>query len=133
MSDLIRWTHVLAGTVALLSFMIPMLTHKGGKIHRKSGWVFVWSMGISAVTAMALTIITLVNPDAALGHKLGAGFLLFISILSLNNLGYGLRALKFKKRDGSHRNPFDLGLSIKRVVEIAIINLCLAIRRHGQP
>src|SRR5271156_5531199 len=44
------WIHVLAGTVALSVFWLPLVTKKGGLAHRRVGWVYVVAAATIALT-----------------------------------------------------------------------------------
>lgn len=48
--------HVLGGSVALLVGPVPMLTRKGGLLHRKAGLVFAVAMGLGSVSAFVLAL-----------------------------------------------------------------------------
>jgi hypothetical protein len=39
-----RMAHIVAGTVALATFWIPLVTFKGGRPHRTASLVYAWSM-----------------------------------------------------------------------------------------
>ena len=41
MHKILLMAHVAAGSAALLSMFVPMFTKKGGRAHRRGGWVFV--------------------------------------------------------------------------------------------
>jgi uncharacterized membrane protein len=109
MFGLARWMHIIGGFVALLVLWIPLVTRKGRKWHRKSGWVFVVSMAAVSVTALFMGIYRIgwdagTDPDAIPF----SWFLIFISILSGGTAWYGIRVLRFKRRRTSHRSFVDL-------------------------
>lgn len=54
---LVRAVHIAAGSIALFVAPGAMLTVKGGRWHRRWGRVYVWAMGVVAVTALALAAI----------------------------------------------------------------------------
>ncbi len=62
--------HITAGSIALLSAMVPLVTKKGGNIHKKAGRVYALAMAVVVITAFPLAII---SPDI---------FLLIIAIFS---------------------------------------------------
>lgn len=82
--QLLLYTHIAGGTLALLTGAVSLLTSKGSKVHRKSGLFFFYSMLAVAVSAFTISIVKN-NP-----------FLLAISVFSfyLNYTGY--RVLKNK-------------------------------------
>lgn len=49
--QIVLYLHILAGFTALIVFWIPLVTKKGGMIHRRVGWIYVWAMGIVSATA----------------------------------------------------------------------------------
>ena len=50
--------HILAGTIALLSAIMAILSEKGKKLHALSGRTYFWSMVVIFLTATAMSIIT---------------------------------------------------------------------------
>ena len=104
-----RLIHIIAGFVALLVFWIPIVTRKGRKLHRTSGWIFVSSMATVSVTALYMGIYRIAwAVSSEPGATSFAWFLIFISILSGATAWYGVRVLRFKSRRTSHRNLLDL-------------------------
>lgn len=81
---LFLYMHIAAGALALLTGAVSLLTSKGGKVHRRSGLVFFYSMLAVALSAFIISVVKS-NP-----------FLLAISVFSfyLNYTGY--RVLKNK-------------------------------------
>jgi len=53
---IVVWTHVIGGALGLATLAVPLLARKGSTLHRRAGWVFVVSMGISI--ALSLLIAT---------------------------------------------------------------------------
>jgi uncharacterized membrane protein len=108
-----RILHIIAGFVALLIFWIPMVTRKGGKVHNRIGWIYVWAMGVVSVSAFYMGIYRVLFDENADQDRVSfSWFLIFISILSGASAWYGIRVLRFKKRKGVHRNLVDLFVSI---------------------
>lgn len=54
---LVRAGHIAAGSIALFAGPGAMLTVKGGLWHRRWGRVYVWAMGVVAVTALVLATV----------------------------------------------------------------------------
>ncbi len=46
------FTHVATGTCALLIGLIALLSLKGGKVHNKSGRIFLWLIGVVILTGL---------------------------------------------------------------------------------
>jgi len=86
-----------------------MATRKGGRTHRRVGWVYVIAMGSVSATAVVMGIYRLAwdagpDPDAVEF----SWFLLFVAVLSSSTAWYGLRVLRHKRRREAHRKPIDL-------------------------
>ena len=107
--DAVMKVHIAAGCFALATFLIPMVTAKGGKAHRRAGWVFVTAMGILTGTGIPVSIYRLVVETRPYA-RLIATFLLFISVLSGAVTWKGMRVLRFKGA-GANRDPIDLGIA----------------------
>ena len=56
MSSLILITHIIFGSIALISIVFAMASKKGGKNHRLAGKVYVYSMLIGLVAAIILSV-----------------------------------------------------------------------------
>ncbi|MET3698621.1 predicted membrane protein DUF2306 [Bacillus oleivorans] len=103
--------HIIGGFTALLVFWVPIVTKKGGKVHRTAGWVYVAGMGTVSITALYMGIYRIITSDE-LGIVSFSWFLIFISILSGATAFYGIRVLKYKKRTAMHRNLLDLSFPL---------------------
>jgi uncharacterized membrane protein len=107
--DMFRWLHIAAGFLALLIFWIPMITAKGGKIHNRIGWIYVFSMSIVSLSALYMGIYRIfLDPSSDQDRISFSWFLIFISILSGACAWYGIRVIRFKRRKQPHRNVADL-------------------------
>jgi uncharacterized membrane protein len=106
----ILYLHIAGGTAALLSMVIPLVTVKGGRTHRRSGWVFVSGMTVVSITALLLSGARYFfdpRPEA----KAFALFLFYIAILTGNAVSVGVRVLRTKNRTDAHTHPWDIGLA----------------------
>lgn len=54
--------HAVAGGVGLVTMLVPLLATKGGRLHRRAGWVFTLAMGVVAVTGIAIALAWLLAP-----------------------------------------------------------------------
>ena len=77
--------HISAGTTALLVAPVAVAVRKGGKAHKRWGWVFFWAMFTIFVSAIALLAF---RPNI---------FLFIISILSFYAVFSGTRSLRRKR------------------------------------
>lgn len=107
--QLSRWLHIIAGFLALLVFWIPIVTKKGGKTHNRVGWLYVYAMTIVSISALHMGIYRIFLDPASDQDRIAfSWFLIFISILSGASAWYGIRVLRFKRRQERHRNVWDL-------------------------
>jgi uncharacterized membrane protein len=99
--------HIAAGAVALLVFWVPLVTKKGGRTHRRVGWVYVAAAATLAVTGFVLCI-PLVSDGSARRWRAGI-FLAYVSVLAGASAQLGVRALLTKaRRTGASRSAIDL-------------------------
>lgn len=87
--------HILAGSTALLSLAVPFLSRWGGRVHRRSGWVFSVSMAGVALSAWLLCALRLL--DGAPENDRDALFLAHVGLLSATSVWCGLRAARLKR------------------------------------
>ncbi|MGG7621663.1 DUF2306 domain-containing protein [Bacillus coreaensis] len=110
--SLFRILHIAAGFLALILFWIPLVTKKGGKVHNKVGWVYVFAMAFVSFSAFYMGCYRVLFDETADATKVSfSWFLIFISILSGATCWYGIRVLRFKKRKERHRSWIDLFVS----------------------
>jgi len=88
---LVRTGHIAAGSIALFVAPGAMLTVKGGRWHRRWGRVYVWAMGVVAVTALALAT---VRPNL---------FLALIAVFSFYLAYIGQRTIARRRPPLGHR------------------------------
>ena len=46
--EIARALHIVGGTVGLATFWLPLVTRKGGRLHRRVGWIYVMAMLVAA-------------------------------------------------------------------------------------
>jgi len=109
--NLLLTIHIAGGTAALVSMIVPMITRKGGAVHRRSGWVFVVGMTIVSVTALALSAARVLT-DPTPGGRAAGLFLFFVAILTAAGVSAGVRVLRVKTRTVAHRGAWDLSLAV---------------------
>jgi uncharacterized membrane protein len=109
MFRLLLTLHIIGGSAALLSMFIPMVARKGGRAHRRAGWVFVAGMAVVSVTALLLSGWRFFF-DARPSARNGALFLFYIAILTAAGVSTGIRVLR-ARRSSSAPRQWDLGIS----------------------
>src|SRR5687768_7715156 len=109
------WGHIIGGTIALLTFTIPLFSKKGGKVHVNSGWAYLIAMIVVAFSAFLITPWRyFFDPNKTLASQSFSLFLFFIAVLSLSALQQGISIFKYKNRPGPVKNfetlvlPFSL-------------------------
>lgn len=107
--QIFRLLHIIAGFAALFTFWIPIITKKGRKLHKRSGWVYVYAMIIVSISAFYMGVYRIFfDPQKTQETSAFALFLLFIAILSSATAWYGIRVLRFKRRQQRHTNVQDI-------------------------
>lgn len=107
-----RFLHIIGGFLALFVFWLPIVTKKGGKLHKIFGWIYVYSMFLVAISAFYMGFFRIFIDKSATEDVISfSWFLIFISILSSAAAYYGLRVLRYKGRKKAHKNLLDLAFS----------------------
>jgi hypothetical protein len=110
MLKLILVLHVIGGSAALLAMGIPLVSRKGGRLHRRAGWVFVAGMAVVSLTALLLSghrFLFDTNPSA---RRVGL-FLFYVGVLTAATVSAGVRAPGAKHRTGPHLHVWDVGIA----------------------
>jgi hypothetical protein len=97
--------HVLAGTVALFSFWVPIFARKGAGHHVRWGRIFAQAVTLAALLACAMGILNLTLTDTRHPILLDRGvfrglfgwMMLYLGLLSLLLIRYGLIAVRNKR------------------------------------
>ena len=112
--------HIAAGSIALASMLIPLLTQKGGRIHRRAGWVFVCAMAVVSATALVLSAARLFFDPRHEARDAGF-FLMAVSFITANAVSTGVRVLRFRTRTTVHVHWWDTGLpAVLTVFSVAL-------------
>ena len=85
--------HIIAGTVSLALFWMPVLSRKGGINHRRYGKAYVKLMSVVVITAAVMSILNLL-----IGDIVRAIFLGFLALLTAKPLWLGIAVLGTKKQ-----------------------------------
>lgn len=86
-----RWAHVVAGVVAFGSLWTAGFSRKGGRLHRRAGSIYVWTL-----TFVLLTAAILAATEFMRGKWMGGVFLIFLLTITGTALWTGRRALRYK-------------------------------------
>lgn len=93
--------HVVAGAIALAVLGVPLLTKKGGRVHRAVGWIYVVAAAAVSVTAFAGAgrLASLGRP----GPWRNGVFLAYVALFAAESARFGVRALRAGRRGGPRR------------------------------
>jgi hypothetical protein len=108
--DLLRGVHIAAGSLALGAMWVPLLSRKGGTLHRRAGRVFVIAMAVVTIAAIGASAWRL-TCDTDPGRRTWAAYLLFVAVLTGSQVSAGVRALRTKSRTGPHLHAWDVGIA----------------------
>jgi hypothetical protein len=100
MYDVIRYTHIFAGTVALASFWTAAVLRKGGGSHRTVGRTFLVSMAVVALTGVFIALAAFRQ-----GRPVFASFLLYLVVIVATPTWLGWRALREKQDVKRYTGP----------------------------
>lgn len=131
--------HILAGSLGLVSFWIPVLARKGSSLHKQWGRLFMWTMLITGTAAIGISVSTLLDPlathphltDAAWTRGIFGWMMLGLAVLTLNLAWYGRSVLEH--RHAHRRNLEWRNLALQGLLFIASINCAIQAWRIGQP
>jgi hypothetical protein len=131
--------HVIAGTLALVSFWAPVILKKGSPGHIRSGRIFAWSLTVAALLACSMGILNLTlsntrHPtlvDRAMFDGLFGWMMLYLGLLSLLLVTYGMATISARRRRIDIRNW--RGIAALVVVALAALQCGVQGVRLGQP
>ncbi|MEM6493947.1 MAG: hypothetical protein AAF650_06165 [Pseudomonadota bacterium] len=94
--------HVIAGTIGLVAFWVPIVTRKGAAAHRKWGRVGCYGFIGAGALAIAMALISLYGPEERIpsftDRRAFAGLfgwmMLYLGILTIGFIDYGLGVVK---------------------------------------
>jgi uncharacterized membrane protein len=107
-TELLRGVHIAAGFLALLTFAVPLIARKGGLLHRRVGWVYVYGMYVAAATALLIVPIRMI--ERPLAQWRGPVFLAYVALLSFTSARFGVGVLQQKTRTAPHARAVDLAV-----------------------
>ncbi|MGG5811523.1 hypothetical protein [Falsiroseomonas sp. CW058] len=113
--------HIVTGLTGAVAFWVPVIGRKGGAGHRKWGRVFCVALMATGCFALAMSLLTLVDPLATHPHLAGrfepsfirgifGWMMLHTAILTLNLTWYGWLCVRNRGDQGRNRTPLNLAL-----------------------
>jgi len=126
--------HILTGTIGLVAFWIPVASKKGSSWHRRAGQIFTVSMLITGITAVGISVCTLIDPvathpqltnhavfsDPALISAIFGWMMLGLAIMTINLTWYGWLCVIHKNDRNAQREWRNLGLQIATFIAATI-------------
>lgn len=127
----LRALHVLIGSVGLLAFWVPMLSVKGGLVHKRGGRVFGYAMLATGMLAIGISGVTLLAPltthpqiaDAALVRGIFGWMMQYLGILTINLAWYGWQCVGNRRAHGANREWRNAALQV--AVVAAALNVAI--------
>ncbi|MEM9311633.1 MAG: SemiSWEET family transporter [Pseudomonadota bacterium] len=98
--------HVIAGTIGLVAFWVPIATRKGGEPHRKWGRVACYGFVGAGALAIAMALLSLYGSEQRIpsitDRELFAGLfgwmMLYLGLLTIGFADYGLASVKHGRK-----------------------------------
>jgi len=131
----IKWfllAHIFGGGLALLTFLIPLITKKGGKLHGKAGWVYVSSMLLVCVSSLVITPWRVFFDEQRVESSIIFSlFLFFITVFTITSLSNGMSVLKEKKRAYKSTKIKHIGMSLFLVILALVIQYIGLVKKNN--
>ncbi len=124
--QILLYTHIAIGTVAIFVFWLPVIARKGSPLHIRAGRIYTYTMYTVAISALLMSVIVLLDPisvrfgaqnvdmerafSVASQSRMFSLFLLMLSLLVLSGLRHGMLALKARRDPGALRQPAHVAL-----------------------
>ncbi|MFK8051446.1 MAG: hypothetical protein AB8F65_00620 [Woeseiaceae bacterium] len=109
--------HIVTGTVGLLTLWIPILSRKGGRLHRYWGKIFAYALLATGCIAIGISVCTLISPletHPSLGdlfdntrviRAVFGWMMLYLAVMTINLSWYGLACIKNRNSHARNRHP----------------------------
>ena len=105
--------HILAGTVGLVAFWVPIATRKGGRPHRRWGRIACYGFLGAGALAIAMALLSLYGPqeripsvtDRTLFAGLFGWMMLYLGLLTIGFVDYGLAVVRHARDRARLRRP----------------------------
>lgn len=138
-------THIVTGSVGLLSFWVPIASRKGGANHARYGRVFTFSMLITGGVASCIALTTLADPvgthphlidhpvlgDPAMISGIFGWMMLYLALLTVNLAWQGWLCINHRR--DHRRNRAWHNLLSQVALTIAALACTIQGWRIGQP
>ena len=120
--------HIATGAWGLVLFWVAVLSRKGGRAHRRAGFVYAYSMLVTGTIAAVMGVATLRDPlgthphldDARLVSGIFGWMMVYLAILTISLAWHGLVVVRNKREHARNRAPREVAL--QGLVILAAIN-----------
>jgi hypothetical protein len=113
--------HIVTGATGAICFWIPVIGRKGGADHRRWGRVFNVALLLTGGFALAMSLLTLIDPIGTHPHLEGrfsteflrgifGWMMLHTAILTINLVWYGWLAVSNGRNVAANRTPLNMAL-----------------------
>ncbi len=137
--------HIITGATGLIVFWIPVFAGKGGDTHKRWGRLFARSMLATGSFAIAMSLVTLVDPitthprlegmpefaDPAMIRGIFGWMMLYLAILTINLAWYGWLCVTNRRDHARNRAWHNMVLQV--VLTVAAANCAIHGWLLGQP
>lgn len=86
------WAHLAIGSIALLAALVALSTGKGGRWHKRAGWLFMGGVAVAATTAIIFSFTRFAPP--AILSALVAFYAITTSWLAIRRRDAGVKRLE---------------------------------------
>jgi hypothetical protein len=129
--------HILAGSIGLLSFWVPVIGRKGGRAHRRWGLVFTITMLCTGTAALGISGCTLLDPAATHpqlpDHEWVRGIFGWmmqgLALLTINLAWYGW--LCVRNKNAHHANLEWRNVTLQVLLTVASLNVAWQSMQSG--
>lgn len=131
--------HIAVGAWGLILFWVAVLSRKGGRAHRRAGFVFAYSMLGTGGIAAAMGVATLLDPlgthphldDVRLVSGIFGWMMVYLAILTISLAWHGLVVVRNKRDHARNRAPREVAL--QGLVILAALNCAVQGWRRDLP
>lgn len=98
--EIVRYTHIGVGALALGTFWIGGLTRKGSRLHKGAGKVYLGTMAVVLASSVPLTVTLALQRSAVVG-----AFLAYLLVITASGVWQAWRAIKDKSDFAAYTGP----------------------------